>query len=68
MVAQLSDGQTFQGPFFQITSESVVDYDPLWAGWGPGWGWGRGWGGRGLGLGLGRLGSLGSFDGHGYPL
>src|SRR5690348_7256193 len=30
MVAQLSDGQVFQGPFFQITSESVVDYDPLW--------------------------------------
>ena len=43
MVAQLSNGQVFQGPFFQITSESVVDYDPLWRGWGPGWGWG-GWG------------------------
>ena len=29
MVAQLSNGQVFQGPFFQITSESVADYDPL---------------------------------------
>ena len=43
MVAQLSDGQVFQGPFFQITSESIADYDPLWNGWGPSWGWG-GWG------------------------
>ena len=36
MVAQLSNGEVFQGPFFQITSESVADYDPLWRGWGPG--------------------------------
>jgi hypothetical protein len=52
MVAQLSNGEVFQGPFFQITSESIADYDPLWFGWGPGfhrgfgrfgWGWG-GWG------------------------
>src|SRR3954454_6853802 len=28
MVAQLSNGQVFQGPFFQITSEARVDYDP----------------------------------------
>ena len=36
MVAQLSNGQVFQGPFFQITSESQVsDYGPLWNGWGP---------------------------------
>ena len=45
MVASLTNGQVFQGPFFQITSESVIDYDPLWNGWGPGWGWG--WGGWG---------------------
>jgi hypothetical protein len=25
MVAQLSNGQVFQGPFFQITSESIAD-------------------------------------------
>lgn len=37
MVAQLSNGEVFQGPFFQITSESVAYYDPLWNGWGP-WG------------------------------
>src|SRR4029078_4465686 len=49
MVAQLSNGQVYQGPFFQITSESIVDYDPLWNGWGPGFVSGRrvrgaGWG------------------------
>lgn len=44
MVAQLSNGQVFQGPFFQITQESrVTDYGPLWNGWGPGWGWHRSW-------------------------
>src|SRR3954454_2934096 len=31
MVAQLSNGQVFQGPMFQITQESrVTDYGPLW--------------------------------------
>ena len=59
MVAQLSNGQVFQGPFFQITSESVVDYDPLWNGWGPGFGWGRGWGGRRWGWGWGGWGPWG---------
>jgi hypothetical protein len=53
MVAQLTNGQVFQGPFFQITQESrVTDIGPLWSGWGPGspwhrgrWGWGwSGWG------------------------
>jgi len=68
MVAQLSNGQVFQGPFFQITSESVADYGPLWNGWGPGWGWGGGWGGRGGGGGLGWLGSVGSVDGDDHPL
>ena len=37
MIAQLSNGEVYQGPMFQITSESVSDYDPLWNGWGP-WG------------------------------
>lgn len=38
MVAQLSNGQIYQGPMFQITSESrYTDFGSLWAGWGP-WG------------------------------
>lgn len=47
MIAQLSNGQVFQGPFFQITQESVVsDYGPLWNGWGPSYYGSRyGWGG-----------------------
>jgi hypothetical protein len=59
MVAQLSNGQLFQGPFFQITSESVADYGPLWNGWGPGFGWGGGWGGRRWGYGWGGWGPWG---------
>ena len=59
MVARLSNGQVFQGPFFQIRSETLVDYDPLWNGWGPGWGWGRGWGGRRWGYGWGGWGPWG---------
>jgi hypothetical protein len=58
MIARLSDGEAFQGQFFQITSESqVTDFGPLWNGWGPGFGWhsrfgrfgrfGWGWGGWG---------------------
>jgi hypothetical protein len=55
MVARLSNGEAFQGPFFQITQESrVTDYGPLWNGWGSGFGWHRpfgrfgwGWGGWG---------------------
>jgi hypothetical protein len=53
MIAQLSNGTVYQGPFFQITQEARVDdYGPLWAGWGPGWGWHSrwsGWGGWGYG-------------------
>jgi hypothetical protein len=51
MIAQLSNGQVFQGPMFQITSESrVTDYGPLWNGWGPYSSWGRyGYGGYGYG-------------------
>ena len=59
MVAQLSNGETFQGPMFQITSQSISDYDPLWYGWGPGFGWGRGWGGYGYGYGWGGWGPWG---------
>jgi hypothetical protein len=63
MLAQLSNGESFQGPFFQITSESqVTDYGPLWAGWGPGWGWGRGWGGHMWGWGWGGWGPWGPDD------
>jgi hypothetical protein len=51
MVAQLSNGQVFQGPMFQITQEARVDYDPLWYGWGTGFGWHRRWSGWGFGWG-----------------
>lgn len=59
MVAQLSNGQVYQGPMFQITSESVAEYDPLWNGWGAGFGWGRGWGGHRWGWGWGGWGPWG---------
>jgi hypothetical protein len=60
MVAQLSNGQIYQGPMFQITSESQVsDYGPLWNGWGTGFGWGHGWGGRRWGWGWGGWGPWG---------
>ena len=63
MVASLTNGQVFQGPFFQVTQESrVMDYGPLWSGWGPGWGWGRGWGGRPWGWGWGGWGPWGPND------
>lgn len=52
MVAQLSNGQIYQGPMFQITSESrVTDFGSLWDGWGPGWGWHRPWSRFGWGWG-----------------
>src|SRR4051794_40982551 len=60
MVASLTNGQVFQGPMFQITQESrVMDYGPLWNGWGPGFGWGGGWGGRRWGRGWGGWGPWG---------
>lgn len=59
MVAQLSNGQVYQGPMFQIISESVADYDPLWRGWGGGFGWGHGWGGHAWGWGWGGWGPWG---------
>ena len=52
MVANLSNGQVFQGSFFQVTQESrAEDYGALWNGWGPGWGWHRPWNGWGFGWG-----------------
>ena len=63
MVAQLSTGQVYQGPMFQITQESrVMDYGPLWSGWGTGFGWGRGWGGRRWGWGWDGWGPWGPED------
>lgn len=59
MVAHLNNGEVFQGPMFQITQEAVVDYGPLWAGWGTGWGWGHGWGGHRWGYGWGGWGGWG---------
>jgi hypothetical protein len=45
MTATLSGGKTFNGQFFQITSDTTVDnLGPLWAGWG-------GYGGRRGGFG-----------------
>jgi hypothetical protein len=44
MNATLSDGKTYTGQYFQITTDTTVDnLGPLWTGWGPGWrrgGWG----------------------------
>jgi hypothetical protein len=41
--ATLSDGKTYSGQFFQITSNTTVDnLGPLWSGWG---GYGGRWGG-----------------------
>jgi hypothetical protein len=45
MSAALKDGQTFSGPYLQVTSTTrSQDFDPLWTGWEYGWG---GWGGFG---------------------
>src|SRR5258708_31206983 len=43
--AALKDGQTFSGPYLQVTSTTQSQaFDPLWTGWEYGWG---GWGGFG---------------------
>jgi hypothetical protein len=44
MSATLAGGDTFSGPYLQITSEArSQDFDPLWNGWNHGWGdWGFG--------------------------
>ena len=53
MTAQISNGQTYSGTYFQITHDTqVAELGPLWAGWGGPWrgpwGWRRpyygGWG------------------------
>ncbi len=63
MLAQLSNGQVYQGPMFQITQENrVMNYGGLWNGWGPDWRWGRGWGGRPWGWGWGGWGPWGPTD------
>ena len=62
MIAQLSNGESYQGPFFQITQEGRLDYSPLWMGWGGGFGWGHGWGGRRFGWGWDGWGPWGPFD------
>jgi hypothetical protein len=44
MNAMLSNGKTFTGQFFQITSDTTVDdLGPLWAGYGPRGRWGGEW-------------------------
>jgi hypothetical protein len=43
MTASLTDGTTYTGQYFQITSNTTVDnLEPLWVGWRGGWG-GLGW-------------------------
>ena len=68
MVAQLSDGQVFQGPFFQITSESRSSITTRCGTAGARLRLGPRLGRPRLGLGLGRLGPVGSLDGHHHPL
>ncbi|WP_404714336.1 hypothetical protein [Sphingomonas sp. MMS24-J13] len=47
MTASLSNGETYQGPYFQITRETHADtLSPLWFGW-EGRGRWRGWSGWG---------------------
>ncbi|MHB1207987.1 MAG: hypothetical protein ACYCZX_20650 [Rhodospirillaceae bacterium] len=69
MTAQLSNGESYTGRYFQISQETqVTDLDPLWIGWnGPGfrrpgfWG-GYGWRGRRWGGGFGYGGGWGGWD------
>ena len=43
MTATFTDGKTYSGMLFQITSDTTVDdTGPMWAGWGDRWG--GGWG------------------------
>ena len=54
MSAALKDGQSFSGPYLQVTSTTQSqDFEPMWSGWEHGWG---GWGGFG-----GGFGGFGSF-------
>ena len=63
MIAQLSNGQVYQGPMFQITQESAAwTMVRCGVGWGGGFGWGLGWGGRRFGYGWGGWGPWGPYD------
>lgn len=43
MTATLSTGETYRGPFFQVTRETrIEELAPLWVGWGRRWRW-HGW-------------------------
>jgi len=49
MSAALKDGQTFSGPYLQVTSTTQSqDFEPMWSGWGLGWGGWGGFGGAGI--------------------
>ncbi len=69
MTAQLSNGETYSGRYFQISHDTqVTDLDPLWVGWGPPWagprwggGFGYGWRHRGFGGGWGAWGGWNSW-------
>jgi hypothetical protein len=44
MSATLGSGQTFSGPYLQITKQvSNIDFDPMWSGWSYGWNDWDGW-------------------------
>jgi hypothetical protein len=56
MDAALKDGQTFSGPYLQVTSTTRSQaFDPMWSGWEHGWGEFGGFGE------FGGLGGFGSF-------
>lgn len=43
MTALLSTGESYRGPFFQVTRETrIEELAPLWVGWGRRWRW-HGW-------------------------
>lgn len=43
MTATLTDGEVYQGQFFQVTQQTTVDeLGPLWVGWSGRWRW-HGW-------------------------
>ncbi len=69
MTAQLSNGESYSGRYFQISHDTeVTDLDPLWVGWGPPYGGPR-WGGRfgyGFGGGFGRHRGWAGWGGWGY--
>jgi hypothetical protein len=66
MTAQLNNGETYSGRYFQITHDTQInDLGPLWVGWNrPGFWGGMGWHGRGRGWG-GWGGGWGGWDSWG---